>query len=319
VLVVSTSRRESSWYFGDGAILFDQAATALAANPVAMTAPFAARVVTLDPVLGRSLGEIRRGGIFGARVSRALNARFAAELSFDYGLARLDITKENSQAIEATRSSFATAFTGLITSNTGRTLRGLSSTAELERASARQLVTTGALLVNLRTTGGLTPYATIGVSLLSIVGDRPSASLTGNYQFSNATGAIFNETDNVTVRDARDRTSLAGIVGGGVKYHVARRWGLRLDARVSLSRSSTITLVDAVPNVSLGQLPAGRVTLNANPTIQFGNSSNAVTAIGVTGIAPSTLSGAPLTGFRTWSGSGVSSQTNITAGIFWRF
>ena len=41
-----TSRRESSWYFGDGAVLFNQAATALAQLP--------GQITTLDPVLGRS-------------------------------------------------------------------------------------------------------------------------------------------------------------------------------------------------------------------------------------------------------------------------
>src|SRR5262245_8499096 len=70
VIVVSNSRRVSSWYFGDGAVLFDQAATAVAANPVAMTAPFPGRIVALDPVLGTALGDMRRGGSIGARVSR---------------------------------------------------------------------------------------------------------------------------------------------------------------------------------------------------------------------------------------------------------
>ena len=43
-----SSRRESSWYFGDGAVLFNQAVSALAMLP--------GRISTLDPVLGRSLG-----------------------------------------------------------------------------------------------------------------------------------------------------------------------------------------------------------------------------------------------------------------------
>lgn len=99
-----SSRRQSSWYFGDGAVLFNQAASALANQAtIALALPW--RIATLDPVLGRSLGEWRRGGSFGASVSRTLTPRFGAELRFNYNLARLRITQPNSDAIEATRVS----------------------------------------------------------------------------------------------------------------------------------------------------------------------------------------------------------------------
>ena len=48
-------------------------------------------------------------------------------------------------------------------------------------------------------------------------------------------------TDNVTVRDARDNRTVAGVLGGGMKYHVSPRWGIRLDARVSLSKNAAST------------------------------------------------------------------------------
>jgi len=318
VLVVASSRRESSWYFGDGAILFNQAAAALA--PGAMTASFPGRITTLDPVLGRSLGERRREGSIGARVSRALTPRLSAELSVDYSLGMLQITQANSDSIEATRASFIAAFYGLITSNPGRVLKSLTSTATLESGNARQLFTSGALAINLRTSGDVIPYATVGASLISTTGNMPSVTLKGNYQFLNPSGSPINETDTVTVRDARDNRMVAGILGGGVKYHVSPRWGIRLDARVSLSKNAASTVLDATPNVALGLLPAGRLVLNADPTVVFSNNStDPVTAIGVTAVAASTLTGPALTGLRTFSGSGVSSHTNITAGIFWRF
>jgi hypothetical protein len=318
VLVVASSRRESSWYFGDGAVLFNQAAAALA--PGAMTASFPGRITTLDPVLGRSLGERRRGGTIGARVTRVLTPRLAAELSVDYGLARLQITQANIDAVEATRASFIAAFDGLITSNPGRVLKSLSSTATLDTGNARQFFTSGALIINLRTAGEVIPYATVGASLMSTMGQMPSVTLKGNYQFLNPSGAQFNETDNVTVRDAGDNRMVAGILGGGVKYHVSPRWGIRLDARVSLSKNAATTVLDATPNVALGLLPAGRIVLNADPTIVFtNNSTDPVTGLGVTAVAASTLTGPAITGVRTFSGSGVSSHATITAGIFWRF
>jgi hypothetical protein len=319
VLVIATSRRESSWYFGDGAALFNQTAIALAANPVAMTAAFPGRVITLDPVLGRSLGRAPRAGSIGMRVSRELTRRLAAELSVDYSLAQLQITQANSESIEATRASFIAAFDGLITSNPGRILRSLTSTAALDHGSAHQVFTSGALIINLRRRGRVVPYAAVGASLNAVTGTLPRAMLNGNYQFQNATGAQFNESDDVTVKDARATRSAAGIVGGGVKYHVSPRWGLRMDGRVSLSRNNGRTVVEATPNVVLGTVPGGRATLNADPTIQFGNSTEPVTGLGVTAISPSTLSGPPLINFRTFSGTGVSTDGHLAVGLFWRF
>jgi len=315
-----SSRRESSWYFGDGAILFNQVASALAAGGVA---EFPGRITTLDPVLGRSLGEWRRGGSIGARVSRVLTPRLSAELSVDYSLARIQITQANSDAIEATRASFISAFNGLITFNPGRVLNSLTSTAALERGGGHQLFTSGALIINLRTTGDVIPYATVGASLISTTGKMPSTTLKGNYQFlvtGQTSAPAVNETDNLTVTDARDARTVAGILGGGVKYHVSPRWGIRLDARLSLSKNTASTVLDATPDVALGLLPAGRIVLNADPTIQFSNnSSDPFTAQGVTAVAASTLTGPAIAGLRTFSGSGVSSHTSITGGVFWRF
>ena len=252
-----------------------------------------------------------------------LTPRLTAELSVDYSLARLQITQANSDAIEATRASFIPAFTGLLVPsglavNVNRVLDSVASTAALERGSGRQLSTGGALLINLRTSGDIVPYATVGASLISTIGGMPGATLAGNYQFR-AVGAPLNESDTVTVRDARDVRTVAGILGGGVKYHVSPRWGIRLDARVSLSRNAAGTTLDATPNVVMGGLPAGRLLFLAPTTIMFSNSTLPVTNQGVTVIGSSTLTGPALTGVHTFSGSGVSSHTNLAAGVFWRF
>ena len=320
VLVVAATRRISSWYFGDGAVLFDQAATAVAANPVAMTAPFPGRIVALDPVLRSTLGDLNRSGGVGLRISRTITPRFSAELSIDYSLARLKITDANRAAIEATRASFIPALQGVIASNTNRTVRSLTSVANLDDGSAHYLYTSGVLIVNLKTTGRVTPYAAIGGGLISVHGDLPDVALTGNYQFANnVTGASFNETDAVTVNDVRDTRMFAGVLGGGVKLRVSSRWGIRVDTRVFLSGNPAATTLDATPNVTVGQLPAGRVTLNSNPTIQFGNSNGPITGLGVTAPAPSTLTGPALTQFRTFSGSGVSTHSDLAVGMYWRF
>ena len=317
---VHASRRQSSWYFGDGAILFNGLAETLVGTGQAQ---FSGRITTLDPVLGRSLGTERDGGSIGARVSRVLTRRLTAELSVDYSLARLQITQANSDSIEATRSSFIPALSGLLVPsglaiNVNRVLNSVTSIAALDRGSSHQLSTSGALLINLRTTGDVIPYATVGASLISTVGRTPSATLAGNYQFLSV-GAPMNESDSVTVRDARDAHTAAGVLGGGVKYYVSPRWGIRLDARVSLSKNTAGTALDATPNVAMGGLPAGRFMFIAPTTIMFSNSTLPVTGQGVTVIGTSTLTGPALTGFRTFSGNGVSTHTNIAAGLFWRF
>ena len=96
------SRYEPSWYFGDGTLLFNQAAIALGQLPD--------QIVPLDSVLARPLGEHRGGGSVGVRVSRVLTPRVTAELSVDYGSATLRITPANREAIETTRASFIQAW-----------------------------------------------------------------------------------------------------------------------------------------------------------------------------------------------------------------
>ena len=306
------SRREPSWYFGDGALLFNQAVAALAQLP--------GRIVPLDPVLGRSLGERRSSGSVGMRVSRVLTPRLAAELSVDYGFARLRIAPENSEAIEATRASYIPAFEGMITFNPNRVLNSVTSRATLDDGGARELVSTGALLVNLRTSGSVIPYLAIGAGMVSLTGELPGALLLGNYQFRLPAGPPVNETDTVTVSDGRDRHTAAGILGGGVKYDVSSRWGVRFDARVTISKSNAITILDATPNVSLGITPAGRGALGGNPSIQFSNNStDPVLSMGLTAVAASSLPGPPVTDARTFVSSGAESRANITFGLFWRF
>jgi hypothetical protein len=199
------SRREPSWYFGDGAVLFNEAVAALAMLP--------GRIITLDPVLGRSLGARQPGASIGVSVRRAFTPRLGAELSVEYSRARLQIIDSNSDAIEATRASFVPAFEGMIRFNRNRVLNSVTSTAVLEDGSGHQLLASGALTLNLRTAGALIPYATLGAGLVSTSGELPRSTLRGNYQFLLAAGNPINETDTVTVRAARDDRAMAGIVG----------------------------------------------------------------------------------------------------------
>src|SRR5688572_12044288 len=308
----SESRREPSWYFGDGALLFNQAVAALAQLP--------GRIVPLDPVLGRSLGDRGAGGGVGIRISRTLTPRLSAEFSVDYAFERLHLTTANREAVEATRASFIPAFEGMIRFNPNRVLQSVTSSATVEAGDSRELVSGGTLLINLRNAGAVMPYAAIGAAVVSVTGEMPSVMLRGNYQFRLPMGPPVNESDTVTVSDGRGRHTAAGILGGGVKYYVSSRWGLRFDTRVTISKSNEITILDATPNVTLGITPAGRGALGGNPSIQFSNNStDPVLSMGLTAVAASSLTGPPVIGARTFVGNDAMSRANITLGAFWRF
>ena len=49
------------------------------------------------------------------------------------------------------------------------------------------------------------------------------------------------------------------------------------------------------------------------------NSTDPVTTTGVTAVAASSLTGPPLSGHRTFAGSGAMSEANLTIAVFWRF
>ena len=173
-----SSRRESSWYFGDGAVCSIKLPEGWrqAAWPVSRT-DHHARSCTCEAA-GRAAarGEHRRARQPRAdttaqrRTERRLQPRAAPDHS---GKQRRD----RSDACE-----FHPAFNGLITFNPNRVLNSVTSTAALESGGGHQLFTSGALIINLRTTGDVIPYATVGASLISTIG-KCQRDAAGNYQF----------------------------------------------------------------------------------------------------------------------------------------
>lgn len=299
------SRRVSSWYFGDGPPLLNDVSSALLASQ---------RITSLDPALNTSIARRSSGGAFGVRVSRAINARFTVEAAFDYSLGRLALTDTALAAIESSRGTFASAWNGLI--RTGPFVQPtVSSVATIDSSRGTQIFTTGALNIALKTRGKAIPYVTVGAGVVSTRGGTPRASLAGNYQFmimfgSFAPAAPINESDSVTVRALTADTVFVGVVGGGVKYYVSPRWGVRADVRGHLGANKTTTVVDATPSVATGS-PLGLIASSTNPSIQFSNSA--------TSPQRSSLSGPAISQVRTFAGRGAQSHVSLTTGVFWRF
>lgn len=106
---------------------------------------------------------------------------------------------------------------------------------------------------------------------------------------------------------AKDRAPV-GLFGGGVKYALSARQGLRADVRVHISANSIDTLVDARPTVVL-TTPGVAIFSGTTPPLLLSNVSS----------ARSVLTGSPIADLKTFTGSGREMQTNVTVGCFVRF
>jgi hypothetical protein len=303
------SRRESSWYFGDGALLVNQMYAARGVS---------ARITALDPLLTSAAAQRQNGASVGVRVGRHITSRYTAEFSVDYSRAELTMSDSAQAGIEASRASFLSAFSvPLPAGQVGLApVLTATSTATVDQQRGRQVFTTGALNINLKTAGKIIPYVTVGGGVVINSGDTPSATLAGNYRIAGPPGSqlagvvVHNETDTVNVRYSIEPHAFVGVVGGGLTYAVSSHWGVRLDIRAHISRNSISNLVDANPSVAT-LTPPTVLVIPANPAVQF--SSNPSTG------AQSSLGGPPLNGFQTFGGSGTHVQINIVPGFFWRF
>jgi hypothetical protein len=299
------SRYASTWYFGDGAVLINQIGTGFTGTSAAAT-----RVTPLDPVLTAASLERKRGLSVGGRLTRRLTPIMSAEFGLDSMAGSLNLTSKALDGLEATRASFTPMWNALIA--TGGTIflsPSVSSTSTLaKQADSRQTLVTGAMNFDLPSSGRIVPYVTAGAGVLLRSGDLPTATLTGTYQFRFLGTAPFSESDVVKVHFAMKDTAPVGLFGGGVKYALSPRQGLRVDARVHISRSSIDTMVDAHPSSALG-IPGFSISSATTPSLVFSNVS----------VTRSNLTGPAITDLKTFAGSGLDVQTNLTVGYFVRF
>jgi hypothetical protein len=302
----SASRLVSSWFFGDGASLLNQAIR---------SSGRIGHITPLDPVLESPFVRRASGGDVGLRVERLLTGRLAAEFTFDYSLGTLALTSASVAGLESSRAGFVAAWNAVLTAPS-RGTQTVSSVATISDRRGRQIVTAGTVLINVLPPARLTPYVALGAGMISSRDTPPSAVLVGDYQFSIVLPPgipvpvalpAFHETDTVTVRSRVDNAA-TGIFGGGLKYALTGRWGVRIDVRDHLNANTISTLVDATPS-SAALAPRSVLTIGGDPRLQFS------TLPGV----PSNLSGAPISGFKTFTGTGIEHHVDVTAGLFWRF
>lgn len=299
------SRYASTWYFGDGAALINQIAAGFSGTSAATT-----RLTALDPVLTTASLERTTGRTLGVRLSRRLTPRVSAEFGVDTTAASVRLNGPALAGIEATRASFTTMWNALIaTGNTIFLTPAITSTATpASDAHSRRTSLTAVMNMALAVNGRIVPYATAGAGVLLRSGDLPAVTLTGSYGFRFLGVAPFSESDVVKVHYASKDAAPVGVLGGGVKYTLSQRQGLRLDVRVQLSPNSLDTLVDAQPTSVTGT-PTFVITSATTTPLVFSN----------TAATRSNLSGPAITNLKTFTGSGVDVHTNLTVGYFLRF
>jgi len=305
----TATRAVSSWVIGDGAVLLNQALSSFRV---------AQQIAPLDVAAQSLFAKRTAGAAIGFRVSRALNERFAAELSVDHLHTPLALTSANLAGVEATRASFVSAWNSLLALPLLASSRSATSTAAISDHQGGQVSVSGAMIVNLGK-GPTRPYVTAGAGIVTRTGGLPSAELVGRYQFEITppvlvpvsvpiVSRVFDQTDTTVVR-ASSSTAVVGIIGGGVKRFVTPRWGIRLDVREHIGRNRAATLVDATPRSAAPSAPGfGTLSIGTMPPLVF--TSNG---------AGSNLSGAPISGFTTFSASGWGGQLDVTAGLIYRF
>lgn len=291
-----------SWYFGDGALLLNQALVSIRLNPT---------IVALDPVLQSAFVERRSGGSFGVRISRILNPRFSAEFALDEAFGTLAVSAASRVGFDRTRDSFVTAWNTLLS---GRGPQTVASVATIGDSAGRQRFATGALLINLGSGAKLKPYAAVGAGVVTNLNGAPNARLVGSYQFSfqflpgiPILAPTFHETDTVTVRSSVGN-AFTGVLGGGFKYGLSERWGVQADVRDHLSRNNVSSTLTATPASEM-LFPGGVLIIFSTPPLRFSTSPN----------TPSTLGGTPVSEFTTFRGTGVRNQVKLTVGLFWKF
>lgn len=297
------SRTNPSWYFGDGAALFN----AVAAEFESQFDVAVPRLAALDSML-RSNGRRDSSGIsFGARITRRLTSRFSLEAGFERSRAEVGLTDAARTAVEAARASFESAFGGLL-ETVPQTGLQVTAVADLPGdVTATRTLFSGALNVSVVRSRRFAAHVTAGVGRATNSGGSFDVGLRGEYRFRFFDQHQIDQSDRVTIR-FRDRDdATVGIFGGGVTYDVGARHGFRADIRVHAWNSGQTTTVEASP-VVVPSVPPFALPSNTSPGIQFSNAS----------ALPSSLGGTA-SNLTTFAADGLEARPHLTLSYFIRF
>jgi hypothetical protein len=289
-----------SWYYGYGALMVGAVNTALLAGP---------GITPLDEALRQPMMQRTHGWQVGARLMRTLNPRWSLEFAGSYTTNGAEILDEARQRIEVTRDSFTLAWLSFLRAG-GHSVESVTSVAEFQSASLRQMLSTGSLLFQLRPGHRVRPYLTFGGGVLWTFGDLPKATLTGRYRFQMDGIGPIDETDRLVVNLTMNRHAPVVIAGTGVDYDLSPSWGIRADLRAHMMHNSVIHLIDADP--ASVQPPAGTGRGVTAPDTYLTVQHSTLDGV------RSSLS-ASTVDLKMFDGRGGVASVGLTAGVFWRF
>ena len=298
------SRHTPSWFFGEGGLLFNEAASGGVAGD---------HIVAIDDVVAGPSGNPGKGWSAGARVTRLLNPRVSIEGTIEYSRSRLQLRKSAVDNIEAARASFASAWTMLLATDSATFQNPVvMAMSTIDPGTGHQVVANGAIVFNILTHRRNTPYTSVAVGVMSNGGRPPSVRLSGHYTTTLNGTAPIDETDSVALRYAVDRTLVAVTVGLGLKHMVTDRWGVRVEMREQLCSNPVTNFVSASPTLVLTTTSA-----------QQGAAATArVVSVQLANIPTSTIQsslGGSLPEQKLFTGTGMESRLTFTGGLFWRF
>jgi len=297
----SDSRHVPSWFFGDGAKLFNDVLAGLGRGE---------SIVPIDPAItGPAIDQTLSNGL-GLRVTRALTPVMALEIEGNLTRSTYTVRQSTKDSLEATSESFPSAFGGLVASGQGVafTNPSLSSSFTWQDGTGADIVGTVALVLHPRKDSRVRPYVVFGGGIATSVG-QAQATLSGHYSFHVPNGGIVDESDNVTIHFGGG-FGVAGVAGGGLNFRVTRGSGIRVDVRGQFLQNHVATSIEAHPG-AVASNPAQSVWSFTTPAIQF--TTNPSSGF------PSSLDTTALSGFTTMHPSGFYSRASVTVGYFWRF
>lgn len=301
------SRAVSSWFFGDGPVLFDEIRASFAAN-------YAVALGGISPLDGmlRTPGTSRTpGNAFGARLSRDLTSWLGIELAYDQTSIERALSDTAATAIEASRASYVTAFQSLLATipQTGGAVTATSSS--LDGASKRQMVATASVVVTPVRSARLSLHLLAGGGIVKNESAGGEVRLQSNYRFNLLAQFPFSESETVTIKFTEKAQAPAMTAGAGLTLNLWGPLGLRADARVLATKNTTVTTVSASPTRTVATAAAQQLTFPSltSPSIQFSSAPGART----------TLSGGAVTDLETYAGRGYEVRPYMTVGLVLRF
>jgi hypothetical protein len=283
-----TSRRVSSWAFGDGSVLLNDA---IAATPGAP----AARVAPLDSVLTTSGFGGRPVVVGQLRVVRAVSPRFSIEAGFDAGQISLAPSQQTRDQVEATRASYVSAFQALFSDAAHFSSPTATTTVDYGFGGGYRAVLTGAVRIHFGAPQRLRAYVVAGAGGAFMFGDGTGLALTGNYTFS---APLFGTRvwNTLVVRAHPAPARPVGVFGGGVTREFSRGRGIIVDARVHVSPSAFDTRLETFPKRDTTTFAL--ISTSTSPSIQFSSTPSISSSLQTN-----------LQGFISHSGSMVATTT----------